>query len=292
MRVAGFGLGTAFAYKIGDMKQQLGKWFTGLAVAIAGLGGVGSAGAGDITIYDGNSTSTTGWYGQQENNETEPGTITSQVWDLEKMLINGTQLTIQGGFNYTTGVTSGSKTYRRGDILIDLNGDAKTMWTSGNVADKTSNLYFGYDFAIHFSADGPLTYTIVDLNSSSTFEKVTDIQKSNPWRLADNSANDGVSDTFTAGFQELAADAEGKHYALTVDLSNYLPLLSAITAANEMLIKYTIECGNDTILGLASVPSLGLSAVTDGGTTLALFGLGLGGLTLVRSRMVKKPARS
>jgi hypothetical protein len=269
------------------------KWMRIAVVTVTGVMSAMLASAADITISDGQSTGS-GWYGNRENNETEPGTITSQVWDLEKMLIDGSQLTIQGGYDFRTGAQANGKWYRRGDILIDLNGDAKTTFNSANPSDKTSNGYFNYDFAIHFSTTAnDLTYTIVDLNSDSKFVQVTDIQKSNPWRLDDaflTDANKGInyddkSGAFAAGFETLASDAEGSHFALTVDLANFAPLLAAIKAANEMMIKFTIECGNDTILGLAAVPSLGLaSAVADAGTTLALFGLGLGGLALFRSR--------
>jgi len=259
--------------------------------AAVGVAGVFSASAVDITIFDGQSSGTSGWYSARENNETEPGTITSQAWDLESMSIVGTKLTITGGYDYRTGAYSGGKWYRRGDILIDLNGDAKTTW-DGTVSDKTANSYFKYDYAIHFStAANDLRYTIVDLNQNSKFVQVTDIQRSNPWRLDDNYLSsayiDGKSGVYNADFDVLAPDAEGAHYGLSVDLSNYLPLLNAIKAANEMLVKYTMECGNDTILGLASIPSLELASdenVPDTGTSLALLGFGLAGLTLMSRR--------
>ena len=93
-----------------------------------------------------------------------------------------------------------------------------------------------------------------------------------------------MSGSFNAGFTQLATDGEGAHYALEVDFANYAPLFNAINAANEMLIKYTIECGNDTIIGRTEIPSIGLTSVPDSGTTLALFGLGLGGLSMFRTR--------
>jgi hypothetical protein len=270
------------------MNKRSTNGIRGGLVALGLLGGVFASTAVDITIYDGQSTGT-GWYSARENNETEPGTITSQLWDLETMQISGSKLTITGGYDFRTGAYSGGKWYRRGDILIDLNGDAKTLW-NGTVADKTANSYFGYDFAVHFSTTAnDLSYSIVDLNSNSKFVQVTDIQKSNPWRLDDSYLNgtyiDGMSGSFNAGFDILSPDAEGNHFALTVDLANFQPLLDAIKAANEMLVKYTMECGNDTILGLAAVPALGLASVPEAGTTLALLGLGLGSLALFRTRL-------
>lgn len=267
------------------MKQFLGKM-----MVVAVLGGALPAFAADITIMDGQGSGT-GWYSaNRENNETEPGTITSQVWDLETMQLNGTKLSITGGYDYRTGTYSGGKWYRRGDILIDLNGDAKTMWTSGVTADRTLNSYFNYDFAIHFSTTAnDLSYTIIDLNSNSTFDQVTDIQKSNPWRVSDSSVYDSKTGSFNADFAQLATDAEGAHYSLTVDLSNSQALMDAIAAASKMLVKYTIECGNDTIIGETPLfnPS---GSVADAGSTLALLGAAFGGFAAMGRRLSRRSA--
>jgi hypothetical protein len=271
------------------MKQFLGKM-----MVMAALVGALPASAADITIMDGQGSGT-GWYSaNRENNETEPGTITSQAWDLETMQLNGTKLSITGGYDFRYGTQSGGKYYRGGDILIDLNGDAKTMWTSGVTADRTLNSYFNYDFAIHFSkaangAANSLTYTIIDLNSSSTFEQVTDIQKSNPWRVSDTSVYDSTTGSFQGEFAQLATDAEGAHYSLTVDLSNSQALMDAIALASKMLVKYTIECGNDTIIGETPLfnPS---GSVADAGSTLALLGAAFGGFAAMGRRFGRRAA--
>src|SRR5687768_5429326 len=79
----------------------------------------------NITISDGNFSAAPG-YGNYEDNETEtnPNTIQSQVWDLEGMYINGPKLTLVGGFDFKNGVTHNSHNYKSGDIFIDLNGNA------------------------------------------------------------------------------------------------------------------------------------------------------------------------
>ena len=250
----------------------------------------------DITIFDGQSSGSTGWYSARENNETEPGTITSQVWDLETIQLDGNKLAITGGYDFRTGALSGGKWYRRGDILIDLNGDARTTW-SGTAADKTLNSYFNYDFAIHFSTTAnDLSYTIVDLNADSRFAQVTDVHKSNPWRLddafLDGAYIDGKSGMFDAAFTELASDAEGKHYSLAVDLANYQALLDAISDSSKMLVKYTIECGNDTILGEAALFQPAGETVPDSGATLALFAFAVGGVVFFQMRARLQPVRA
>ena len=64
----------------------------GLAVVMGIVVAAGSAKAltlgSNITVYD-NYSSGTGWYGPQEDQETEPGTITSQTWDQEGMYLYG-----------------------------------------------------------------------------------------------------------------------------------------------------------------------------------------------------------
>ena len=55
----------------------------------------------DITIYDGDSSAATGWAGMQEDDETEPGTVQDQSWDLESFFSYGSnQLGMIAGYNF------------------------------------------------------------------------------------------------------------------------------------------------------------------------------------------------
>ena len=85
----------------------------------------GGAMADNITIYDGNSSSETGWYGTQEDQEVEPGMQTGQYWDLEGFFLDGSMLSMVGGFNFKTGRDG----YTSGDIFIDIDGDAGGGYT-------------------------------------------------------------------------------------------------------------------------------------------------------------------
>jgi len=257
------------------------------AVAIGGLlaalAGTQPVLAIDITLQNDGLTSGTGWYGPHENNETEPGTQQGQRWDLENIFLNGNMLTIRGGFDYANGVTVDSRTIRRGDILIDINGDAVHPWTSSAGA-KNLNSTFNYDYAIHFNLTDTsnLKYQIVRLNDGSTFDVVTDIPGSNPWRMSDNSLNDGGSSMGTAGLTSYT-DGEGKHWDLTVDLglNGYTSLLSDMASSQSgTFVHYSMECGNDVIIG----------RVPDGGTTLILLGLSFGLVAVAGRRMKSSPA--
>ena len=250
-----------------------------------------------ITISD-NNYSGSGWYSNREDNETEtnPNTITSQVWDLEGMYLRGNNLTLVGGFDFRNGTPHGGHTYRSGDIFIDVTGNA----VYGQAANGTSGVggtvknTFGYDYVMKFNP-GMTSYSVFQLNSNSVVARGTDVASSNPWRYVGQQTG---PTTALAGFQNVAIGGYGllsssvagqlttfgstgtgllgdvsgnnKHYFLTVDLS----FLSASTAT----FHYTIECGNDNLMGRAQVP--------EAGTTVTLLGAALLGLAAFRRRFV------
>jgi hypothetical protein len=80
---------------------------------------IGDAGAVNVTIYDGQSSGT-GWYGPQENNETEPGTITAQAWDFEAFFWNGSTRTLYlvGGYDFINGYSDTTA----GDVFLYSGG--------------------------------------------------------------------------------------------------------------------------------------------------------------------------
>ena len=59
-----------------------------IAVLFISVGSATASSIGDIvsgvniTKYDGDSSSSSGWHGMQEDNEVEPGCLTGQEWDL------------------------------------------------------------------------------------------------------------------------------------------------------------------------------------------------------------------
>ena len=93
-----------------------------VVVCVLGIAGLQESFAldfgGEITIsdlvYDG-----TGWYSNREDQETEPGTVTDQSWDLEGFFLKETSLTMIGGYDFE----HGNGDIYSGDIFLDVTGD-------------------------------------------------------------------------------------------------------------------------------------------------------------------------
>lgn len=259
-------------------------------LAVATMGFSLSATAVNITIPD-TVVSGTGWYGPQEDNETEPGTVTGQVWDMEAFLYNPAtrELQMQGGFN----MVQGYGTYYSGDIFIDVNGDAK--WgikapsdTSGNGYATRSNDDYLWDYAIVFGRESAQeggdkltgSYSVYQLTGSTLFEVYySQNWESNPFRYASGGVKvEGADGNITQlddvnPAQALGYGGNDTHYLLSgIDLSF---LLGQVTAS-EATLHFTVGCGNDLLMGSTSVP--------DGGMTVMLLGLSLGGMSLIARR--------
>jgi hypothetical protein len=258
-----------------------------------------------ITVSDNNFTSS-GWYGNHEDNETEilPNTLRAQSWDLEGMFLNGQTLSMVGGFNFLIGTKDPLGRYQKsGDIFIDINGDAKYgQNASGSPQNSGTNPYgslattsnsFGWDYVIHFNSvlSGGLTqianYSVFSIDSTSLVKKVTDVPSSNPWVWESGG-------TAVAGYQNRAfgygsidvtglstfgsSTIEGygtdnNHYFLSTDIG--------FLAGQDATFHYTIECGNDNLVGQASVPT-----VPDSGSTLLFISGGLVLLFAARRRFL------
>lgn len=225
----------------------------------------------NITISDRVYTGT-GWYSNREDQETEPGTVTTQTWDLEGFYMSGNQLTMVGGFDFKNGVWHGGNHYASGDIFVDINGDAvfgPPAEGTGSGNGPTMNR-FGYEYAIRLNFPS-MTYSVFQLTAGSTVlttvgENIN--QESNPWRYDQGG-------TLLAGYENLALTYNsslsdgavggllgGTHNALTVDLS--------FASGNDVITHFTMACGNDNLMGATHVP--------EAGTTILYLFCGLAGL--------------
>jgi hypothetical protein len=231
----------------------------------------GIAFAGNITIWDNR-----GYYGSGqggEDQETEPGMINSQAWDLEGFFLNGNNLSMVAGWNFRTGVAG--YTYQSGDIFIDTTGNA---WYG---KDGTPPLHYGYEYVLSVDwVSG--TYTAYKLGANSTLTAVQESYnqiESNPWRLAygGESVASGIfvfekdlSNTAVEGF------LGGTHYRVSgFDLGFLSP-------GTEFIAHFTMGCGNDNLIGK------GTTAVPEPATML-LLGTGLIGLAgFGRKKLLKK----
>ena len=101
--------------------------------------------ATNITICDKNynTTPTPTWYTSQEDQEVEPGMQTGQLWDLEGFLLDGTLLSLVGGYNFKNGQSG----FDSGDIFIDVNGNAIYGDIDGTTDGNSEVLKtYGYDY--------------------------------------------------------------------------------------------------------------------------------------------------
>jgi len=270
------------------MKKILSTAF-GVAVLLAL-----PASAVNITIPDYNSGHGFGggpFGAGLEDNETEPGTIQSQAWDLEAFSIVGTKLYLIGGYDFARGVDG----VRPGDLFIKVGGAAgyQPTWNTGSVKNGA---YYGYNYAVLLSGSlAGATVGVESLGADSMLKTVdNDYLKSNPWKYEKAGWQD-TADTQTAidydsgltanqvelltGVASLKGDTQNnKHNVISIDLG----FLGTITPGTDVFFSYTMECGNDSIKGSYDG---GFRNVPDGGATLALLGMGLGALGFVRRKL-------
>lgn len=178
----------------------------------------------NITINDGIGSGSEWYSANRENDEIEPGTVTSQLWDMEQYDLNGNVLKITGGYNFTS--PSGYGGFRPGDLFIDIdsNGSYDYVAIIGNV---------------------PLTYDVYAINSSSEVYNVYYSQNyfSNPWRYKSGGT---LIETDQSIFYGYYNDSEGIHYTANLDFTWLHSLLNDNTT---ITLHNTMECGNDILMG-------------------------------------------
>ena len=217
----------------------------------------------NITRSDGNFAGT-GWYSNREDNETEtnPDTIVGQQWDLEGMYLNGSILSLVGGYDFKNGAVAGGHNYGSGDIFGDVNGDAvygpaaagSGATSFGTPQPLLSTNLMGYDYALQLNF-AAMTYNVFSLvQGTAVVSRVSDVASSNPFRyVSGGTAVGGYQNVAFQYFGPLSATNVGdatllgysgnnSHYAIQVDTS-------FLSSGATPTFHFTLECGNDNLLG-------------------------------------------
>ncbi|MBW1718992.1 MAG: PEP-CTERM sorting domain-containing protein [Deltaproteobacteria bacterium] len=230
----------------------------------------------DITTYDGSSSSITGWYGQQEDQEVEPGCAGNQEWDLEGFFLKGSELQAVGGFDFKNGVAN-YPTYTTGDIFIDTDGSTNSITQASNGQTYVDN-NFGYEYVIDLSFDD-YSYEVLKLNPDSTTVTVyySQNQNTNPWKYS-SGGTEITGGTFAYYASLNDADVDGLqgdlHYAIT---GFDLDFISGMAFTSHL----TLGCGNDNLMGSGTAP-------VPEPATIILMSTGLLGIAGVGRKKLKK----
>jgi len=257
-----------------------------LLVALAGFSLSGKALALDlgnqITISDNNVTAGA-WYSNTltDDHEVEPGMAGNQGWDLEGFFLKGSMLSLSGGYNFK----DGKDRYMSGDIFIDVNGDAKygnidRVDPSGNGNKLTTNTS-GYDYVFDLDYSNN-SYVVFSLTPESEVYTSYYAQNggSDPWTYVSG----GTEITSAAGFFALYSGLDddaiigssfsggaGSHYALQGFN------LSFLDPGTDFISHFTMQCGNDNLMGMGTTP-------VPEPSTLVLLCSGLIGLVFLNRR--------
>jgi hypothetical protein len=212
-----------------------------LFVLCAAIALIGSSivSADNITIWDGRGIGDVN--NPSENNETEPGMINTQSWDLEQFTLEGNDLGIAAGFDLKDGKWYGGQHIILGDIFIDINGDAQyASSTNPTIAN------FGYEYAVKLNF-GTRSYTVYELNDNSVLTSTYSYNspESDPFTLTLKNESNPPSGTFTY------TDFGGTTHN-SIDGIN----LSFLAPGTTFISHVTMTCGNDNLMGSGTTTSV------------------------------------
>lgn len=264
------------------MKKLLGSLavFT-LCVGFIGIANVFALDFGDeITIMD-NAGTGTGWYSKaKEDQEVEKNCVATQPWDLEGFFLDGTKLTMVGGYDFLNGYHD----IYSGDIFLDVDGDivyGQDVTTLSGNGNKGITNEFGYDYVLDLNFD-TLSYDVYQIDSSasliSPYYRQNDTSGAWKYESGGTLLTSGTID-YLAGLSDADTGfAGGAHNAASVDLG-------FIASSTDFTAHFTMGCGNDDLMGQGHLDVPPTPTPEPG--TLLLLGFGVFGLVgVARKRIV------
>ncbi len=235
--------------------------------------------ASNITIDDRNHRDSIIGTGQAgEDNETEPGMVLSQYWDLEGFFFNNdNQLSVVGGFDFKNGYEE----MRSGDIFIStveggpVYGDKDRVPTGDTALDVLNTYKYNYVLDLDFDTS---SYQVYEIGTSTTVTTAIydENEGSSPWQFSSDGENgEFIKDGTFTYLADVSSEFSGMygnntHYAMTgFDLS-------FLGHNTDFYAHFTMECGNDNLMGKGTV--------VPEPATLILLGSGLAGLAFYRRK--------
>jgi len=231
--------------------------------------------AGNITIHDEDGYTALNQGG--EDNETEPGMIRNQYWDLEGIFQDNNALSLVGGFDFRDGYLHGGSLFTAGDIFIDVDGDAQFGTLTHSRLLDSGRENFGYDYVFDVDWTGG-SYSVYELLSTSRLTGVSEggnDPESNPFGLLLTDETLMAAGTF--GYEAGLTNAETGFAGMSGNDAHYrvsgfdLDILG-LAPDTDFIAHFTISCGNDNLMGT------GTTAPVPEPATMFLFGSGLIGL--------------